>query len=140
MLPPKASNSHFVCCRDESPHRHLSISSANSSCSSRNSYICFTSGGALFSVLSVTFSRIGVRNGHLPLSCVRREAVDSMCFSAAATFFLSLFGPLVLLVELVIVDSIIRNHRLSVRRYAVDSICFSAAATFFLSLFGPWSY
>ena len=26
MLPPEASNSHFVCCRDESPHRHLSLS------------------------------------------------------------------------------------------------------------------
>ena len=93
----------------------LSLSSAIFKCSSRNSHNCFTSGGALSLVLSVTFSSLGFRNGHLPLSCARRYAIDSTCFSAAATFFLSLFGPLVLLVELVVVGYRFRNHRLAVR-------------------------
>ena len=66
-------------------------------------------------VLSVAFSRLGVRNGHLQLSCVSRYTIASSCFSVAATFFLSLLGPLDLLVELVMVKSVPRNHRLAVR-------------------------
>ena len=66
----------------------ISLLAATSSCPSRNSHICLTRGGAFSLVLSVTFSSLGVRNGHLPLSCVRRYAIASNCFSAAATFFL----------------------------------------------------
>ena len=93
----------------------ISFSSATSSCSSRKFHICLMSGGALSLVFSVTFSSLGVRNGHLLLSCVKRYPIESNCFSAAATFFLSSFGPLALLVELVIVRSILKNHRVAVR-------------------------
>ena len=93
----------------------ISLLSATSNCSSRNSQICFTRGGTLSLVLSIAFSSLGVGNGHLPLSCVSRYTIDSSCFSVAATFFLSLLGPLDLLVDLVMVKSIPRNHRLAVR-------------------------
>ena len=71
-------------------------------------------GGALSRVLSVAFSSLGVRNGHLLLSCVKRYSIDPKCFSAADTFFLSLLVPLVLLMELVIVRLMLRNHMLDV--------------------------
>ena len=81
----------------------ISLFSAISSCSSSNSQICLTRGGALFLVLSVTFSSLGVRNGPLLL------------LLAAATFFHSMFGPLALLVELVIVRSMLLNDKLAVK-------------------------
>ena len=93
----------------------ISLLSATFNCSSKNLQICFTRGGALSFVLSVAFSSLGVRNGHLPISCVSRYTIDSSCFSVAATFFLSLLGPLDLLVELVMVESILRNHKLAVK-------------------------
>ena len=79
----------------------ISLPSATSSCPSKNYHICLMRGGALSCVLSVAFSSLGVRNGHLTFSRFNRYPVDSNCFSAAATFFLSLPGPLALLVELV---------------------------------------
>ena len=93
----------------------ISLPSATSRCPSRNSHICLMRGGALSRVLSVAFSSLGVRNGHLPLSCVILYPINSNSFSAAATVFLSLLGPLALLVELVIVRSMHRNHRLAVK-------------------------
>ena len=65
----------------------ISLLFATSSCSSRNFHICLMRGGALSLVLSVAFSSLGVRNGHLHLSCVKRFPIDSSCFLAAATFF-----------------------------------------------------
>ena len=94
----------------------ISLLSATSNCSSKNSQICFTRDGALSLVLSVALSSLGVRNGYLPLSCDSRYTITSSCFSVAATFFFSLLGPLDLLVELVMVKSIPRNHKLAVRR------------------------
>ena len=46
----------------------ISHFSAISSCSSRNSQICLTRGGAFSLIFSVTLSNLVVRNGHLPLS------------------------------------------------------------------------
>ena len=92
----------------------ISLLSAISNCPSRISHICLTKGGALSRVLSVALSSFGVRNGHLSLSCVSRYTIASSCFSAAATFFLSLLGPLDSLVELVMVKSMPRNHSLAV--------------------------
>ena len=46
----------------------ISLFSAISSCSSKISRICLTRGGALSLIFSLTFSSLGVRNGHLPLS------------------------------------------------------------------------
>ena len=94
----------------------MSLLSATSSCPSRNSHIFSMRSGHFSRVLSVPFSSLGVRNGHLPLSCVRRYTIASNCFSAAATFFFSLLGPLALLVELVIVRSMPRNHRHSCQK------------------------
>ena len=113
-------------------HPEISLPSATSSCSSKNFHNCLMRGGALYLVLSVAFSSPGVRNGHLPLSCVKRNPIDSNCFPAAATFFLSFFGPLALLV----VRSILRNHRLAVRWFIAgcsSPLCglnFSCQATF----------
>ena len=107
--------SRILRCCDKSFRRHLPTLFATSSCSSRKFHICLMRGGALSLVLSVAFSSLGVRNGYLLLSCAKRFPIDSNCFSAAATFFLSLIGGLALLVELVIVRSILRNHRLAVR-------------------------
>ena len=83
----------------------IPVVSATSSCPSRNSHSCLMSGGAFFRVLSMAFSSLGVRNGHLLLSCDRRYPNGFQLFSAAATFFLSLLGPLALLVELLMVKS-----------------------------------
>ena len=91
----------------------ISLPSATSSCSSRKFQTCLMRGGARYLVLSVAFSSLGVRNGQLSLSCVKRYPIDYNFFSA--TFFLSIFGPLSPLVELVIVRSILRNHRLAHR-------------------------
>ena len=71
----------------------ISLLSAISNCSSRNSQICFTGAGAPSLVLSSAFSSLGVKNGHLPLSCISRYTIDCSCFSVAATFFFSLLGP-----------------------------------------------
>ena len=115
MFPPESSNGDLVRCRDEPSHRHLPALGCLQ-LFLKNSEICFTRGGALSLVLSVAFSSLGIRNGHLPLSSVSRYTIDCSCFSVAATFFLSLLGPLDLLVELVMVTSMPRNHKLAVRR------------------------
>ena len=71
----------------------ISLFSATFRCSSRNSHICFISCGALSLVLSVTFSSLGVRNGHLPLSFVRRMPSIPLVFRLQSHYFSRCLAP-----------------------------------------------
>ena len=83
MLPPESSNGDLVRCRDESTHRHLPTLGYLQLLLKKFPDLLHERWGTLPRLVR----SIGVRNGHLPLSCVSRYTIASSCFSAAATFF-----------------------------------------------------
>ena len=93
----------------------ISQPSATFSCPSRNSHICLMRGGALSRVFPWRSQALGSETTTCLFLALNSTPSIPTVFRLQPHFFLSLLGPLALLVELVIVRSMLRNYRLAVK-------------------------